>query len=435
MHSDDIESAIGRKVLMRLVLPTALFVLMGSIDRANVGFAALQMNAALGLSGAQYGFGAGILFVGYLAAKYPSVLLYEAIGMRRWLAIITLSWGIAASAMAFIQDHWQLYSLRVVIGFTEGGLSSGTMIYLSHWASERYRASVLAIPIMAISVAQVFGAPISGWLLEVRNPLGWEGWRWMFLVEGLPAVLLGVFAWFHYPDSPAKAKWLTDDQRAWLSANVKGAAKPPGKGEKAPGRWGAIKSPVGWMCAAIWYCILASNYGIMFWLPQIVRGVSGLTPTEVGFIVALPWAGSGIALYFNARHSDRTQERYLHVAIPAVIGGLGLLSADILGPGIPGLVALVIGGACVGCTVAAFWAIPTKLLPPASLAMGIVMINIVGSLAGATVPVLMGWLRDETGSFLPPTLLLVGIQFTCALLCLAARRMDARGAAAVPAAA
>ncbi|WP_262503876.1 MFS transporter [Sphingosinithalassobacter sp. CS137] len=432
MQHHMVETDIGRKVMLRLVLPSALFILVGAIDRANVGFAALQMNAALGLSSAQYGFGAGVLFIGYLAAKYPSVLLYEAIGMRRWLGTITVAWGICASAMALVQNEWQLYGLRIVIGFAEGGLSSGLMIYLSHWASERYRASVLAIPIMAISIAQVIGAPLSGWLIDSPNPLGWEGWRWMFLVEGLPAVVLGVFAWFYYPDGPAQARWLAPAQRAWLIENVKGAAKPA-RGAAAPGRWGALRSPVGWLCALIWFCILSGNYGVMFWLPQIVRGISGLTPSEVGLIVALPWAGSAIGLFFNARHSDRTQERFLHIAVPALVGGTGLILAYLLGPGLPGLLMLILGGACVGCTVAAFWAIPTKLLPPESLAMGIVMINIIGSLAGATVPTLMGLLRDISGSFLPPTLLLFGIQAVCALLCLVARHLERRGLARAPA--
>lgn len=419
----DQEATIGRKVIWRLVLPSALFILMGSIDRANVGFAALQMNEALGLSGSKYGFAAGVLFVGYLIAKYPSVLLYEAIGMRRWLAIITLSWGIAASAMSLVQSEGQLYGLRVVIGFTEGGLSSGLMIYLSHWASERYRASVLALPIMAISIAQVIGAPISGWLLEVNNPLGWEGWRWMFLVEGMPAILLGIFAWFHYPDSPQDARWLNADEKAWMAANIKGATKPV-KGEATQGRWDVLRLPVGWVSALIWFCILSGNYGIMFWLPQIVRGMTGLSPAETGLIVALPWAGSAVGLYLNARHSDRTQERFLHIAVPALGGAAGLLAAYAFGPGLPGLAALVIGGACVGSTVAAFWAIPTRLLPPPAIAMGIVVINVVGSLAGATVPTAMGWLRDVSGSFLPPTLLLVTIQVTLAALCLLGRRLE-----------
>lgn len=413
------EAEIGRKILLRLVAPSALFVLFGSIDRTNVSFAALQMNEALGLSATGYGFGAGILFVGYLAAKYPSVLLYERIGMRRWLAIITCSWGVAASLMGLISTQWELYALRVFIGFAEGGLSSGLMIYLSGWATERYRASILAIPIMAISVAQVIGAPVSGWLLSLDNAMGMEGWRFMFLVEGLPAVALGIFAWFYYPDTPREAKWLTPQEQEWIQQNVKGATKP--KAGAAEGRWSALYSPIGWICAGIWFCILASNYGVMFWLPQIVEGLAGLSPQEVGFVVALPWAGSAVGLYLNARHSDKTQERFFHVGVPALVGGCGLVSAYLLGPGAPGLLALIVGGACTGCTVAAFWAIPTKLLRPEALAMGIVMINIVGSLAGATIPALMGYLADKTGSYLPPTLLLFGISVVTASLCLLAR--------------
>lgn len=419
----DIEGSVGSKVIRRLVIPCAFFILMGSIDRANVGFAALQMNESLGLDGAQYGFAAGVLFVGYMLAKFPSVLLYEAIGMRRWLAIITFTWGLAASAMALVQNEFQLYGLRVVIGFAEGGLSSGLMIYLSHWASEKYRASVLALPIMAISVAQIIGAPVSGWLMEVSNPLNMEGWRWMFLVEGMPAVLLGVFAWLYFPDKPADAKWLEDDEREWMRENIRGATRPADNAG-GKGRWDALKSPVGWLASLIWLCILSGNYGIMFWLPQIVQGLAGLTPTQTGLIVALPWAGSAIGLYLNARHSDKTQERFMHVAVPGLVGAAGLLSAYLLGPGVPGLLALIIGGGCVGCTVAAFWAIPTRLLRPEALAMGIVMINMVGSFAGIIVPPAMGYLKDTTGSFFPPTLLLVGIQIALAILCVIARNMD-----------
>ena len=419
------EIEIGRKVIRRLVLPSALFVLLGSIDRANVGFAALQMNEALGLDGSTYGFAAGILFVGYMLAKYPSVLLYESIGMRRWLAIITASWGVAASAMSLVQNEYHLYVLRVLIGFAEGGLSSGLMIYLSNWASERYRASILALPIMAISVAQIIGAPLSGWLMQVENPLQMEGWRWMFLIEGLPAVLLGVFAWFYYPDRPRDARWLTEHERTWMEQNIKGATKPSDEGGKE-GRWESLKSPVGWVVAFIWFCILSGNYGIMFWLPQIIQGMAGLTPMQTGLIVALPWAGSAVGLVLNARHSDKTQERFLHVAIPALVGAAGLLGAYWLGAGVPGLLVLIIGHACVGCTVAAFWAIPVKLLRPQALAMGIVMINIVGSFAGIIVPTLMGYLRDISGSFLPPTLLLVGIQILLAALSLLARGMERR---------
>lgn len=424
--AQDLAAVIGRKVIRRLVAPAALFILMGSIDRTNVGFAALQMNQSLGLSATQYGFGAGVLFVGYLLAKYPSVLLFEAIGMRRWLAIITFAWGLASLAMGAVTEHWELYALRMFIGFAEGGLSSGLMLYLSNWAPERYRASILAIPIVAISVAQVIGAPLSGWLLDQTWPGGVEAWRMMFVIEALPALLLAVFAWFYFPDRPSQAKWLTGEERAWLVDNVKGSAPESGPIDRTD-RWAALKSPVGWTCALVWYCILASNYGLMFWLPQMVKGLGGLTSTQTGLIVALPWAASGIGLILNARHSDKTGERFFHVAVPGFLGGVFLLSAYLLGPGLPGLLALILGGACTGCTVAAFWAIPPQLLRPGALAMGIVIINMVGSLAGATIPPLMGYLRETTGSYLPPTLLLFGIAGICATLALIARTQARKG--------
>jgi MFS family permease len=418
------EAAIGRKILSRLVAPTALFVLMGSIDRTNIGFAALQMNHALGLSGTQYGWGAGVLFIGYMVAKYPSVLLYERIGVRRWLAVISFVWGISACLLATISTGWQLYALRMVIGFAEGGLSSGLMIYLSNWAIERHKAAILAVPIMAMSIAQVIGAPISGALLDSANPLGIEGWRFLFLAEGLPSLALALFALAYYPDTPGDARWLSAGEKQWIADNVHGAPLRRRGQPAGPERWDALRSPLGWICALIWLCILAGNYGIIFWLPQMVKGLAGLTASQTGWVVSLPWAGSAIGLYLNARHSDRTQERYLHVGVPALVGGSGLLLAYALGPGLPGLIALIIGGACTGCTVAAFWAIPMRLLPPASLSMGIVMINIVGSLAGATVPALMGYLSERSGSFLPATLLLFGISVGCAFLCLVARLAD-----------
>lgn len=426
---EGLEQTISRKVITRLVVPCALYILIGAIDRTNVSFAALQMNKALGLSPAQYGFGAGVLFIGYMLAKYPSVLFYEAAGMRRWLATITAIWGICSASMALVHSDMQLYALRVAIGFAEGGLSSGLMLYLSQWASERHRAAILAIPIMSINIAQVIGAPISGMLLDWANPWGLAPWRVMFLAEALPAVALAIFAWAWFPDTPRQARWLDDEERGWIADNVRGA-KPAPSGDAPSGeRWAVLRSKVGWTCAAIWFCILASNYGVMFWLPQMVKGMGQLSATATGVIVALPNMASAIGLLLNARHSDKTGERFLHVAIPALAGGILLVCACLLGAGVPGLLCLILGGACTGCTVAAFWAIPTRMLAPQSLAMGIVVINMAGSLAGATVPPLMGLLKQTTGSFLPPTLLLLGIAMLCSALVMLARRQMARFAA------
>ena len=416
-----VEQSIGRKVVLRLVLPSALFILIGAIDRTNVGFAALQMNADLGLSPSQYGFGASILFLGYVAAKYPSVLLFEAWGLRRWLASITLGWGVAAAALAFIQNAEQLFALRFLIGFLEGGLSSGLMLYLAGWAPDRWRATILALPIMSINISQVIGGPAAGLLMEMDNPLGIAGWRFMFLIEALPALALAVFALAYFPDSPARVKWLSGGEKRWIAENVRGPVQPSRNGGRTA-RWAVVKSPTAWTCALIWYCILASNYGMIYWLPTIVRGLSGLSATETGLVIALPNIASAIGLVLNARHSDRTGERPFHVAIPALIGGFGLLGAYFAGAGLLGLVLLIIGAGCTGCTVAAFWAIPMKIIPPHSLAMGVVLINMFGSFAGATVPFAMGWLNQQTGTFLAPTLLMLAIAVLCAALCMVVRR-------------
>lgn len=416
-----LEESIGRKVVWRLVLPCALFILVGAIDRTNVGFAALQMNADLGLSASEYGFGAGILFLGYVIAKYPSVLLYEAWGLRRWLASITFGWAIAAAALAAIQNAEQLFALRFLIGFLEGGLSSGLMLYLSSWAPDRWKATILALPIMSVNISQVIGGPAAGLLMEMDNPLGIAGWRFMFLVEALPALALAAFALFYFPDTPGQVKWLSGREKRWLVDNVQGPVKPATPADRAT-RWAILKSPMGWTCALIWYCILASNYGMIYWLPTIVSGLSGLSPTQTGLVIALPNIASAIGLVLNARHSDKTGERPFHVAVPALVGGFGLLGAYYLGAGLPGLLLLILGAGCTGCTVAAFWAIPMKVLPPQSLAMGVVMINMFGSFAGATVPYAMGRLADTTGSYLAPTLLILAIAIACASLCLVVRR-------------
>ncbi|MDF7776127.1 MFS transporter [Sphingomonas sp. AOB5] len=417
-NAGNIERVVGRRIMWRLVLPSALFILMGAIDRANVSFAALQMNKSLGFTAEQYGFGASILFLGFMFLKFPSIWLYEAIGMRKWLTLITLCWGAVATALAFIHTHEAYYALRFLAGAAEGGLSSGLMIYLSMWATERYRASILAIPIVAISVSQVIGAPLSGLLLQSENPFGWEGWRWMFFVEGLPSIALAAVAWFGFPDSPKEARWLNDGERSWLAANTHAAARPA-KGQ--PGRWSVLRDPTMWLCSALWFLLLAGNYGVIFWLPLIVHGLSGFTSFEVGVIVALPWLGSGIGLLINAWHSDKTQERALHVAIPASLAAFALFGAYAAGPGPLGLLLLVIGGACMGSTVSPFWAIPSKLLPSTGMATGIVVINMTGSCAGLIIPWLMGRLRDSTGSFAAPTALVAGTPLMAGVLALAIR--------------
>lgn len=420
--ADPIGDAVARKVLWRLVVPLALVGLVGSIDRGNVGFAALQMNAALGLSAAQYGFGAGVLFVGFLFSKLPSVLIYERIGMRRWLALISLAWGIGATAMAFINSASSFYVMRFLIGTAEGGLSSGIMLYLAGWANQRQLAAVLAIPMISVPVAQVISGPLSGLLLDSANPFGWEGWRWMFFVEGLPAIGIAVWAYFHFPDKPAQAGWLTRSETEWIDRNV----QPPRKKTHSSNRWSALRQSTTWLCGLIWLCALAGNYGVIFWLPQVLSSLTGLSAIQVGLIVAIPWIANALGLLVNARLSDRANERFVHLAVPFLGAAAALIVAYLGSGGVVSLGALILAGFCLGAITSPFWAIPTALLAPEERAIGIVTINVLGSFAGLTVPGVMGILRDVSGTFLAPTLFLSAILTLGAAVALIARSVSAR---------
>jgi MFS transporter, ACS family, tartrate transporter len=403
--------ALSRKIRWRLAVPTIAFMLFSSLDRVNISFAALQMNAELGFSPTQYGFGAGILFLGFLLGQYPSVLLLQRVGMRRWISCCAVAWGLCAAGMAQVQTPTQFYVLRVLLGFAEGGLAPGIVLYLSQFATERERATTFALPMLAIPLSIVIGGPLSGWLMGTAVP-GWlGGWRWMYVAEGLPTILFGLLAWFYFPDRPADARWLSDDEREWVSRN---AANRVQRGQHND--WRVLAHPLVWLAALLWFCLLSGSYGIMFWLPQMIKQLTGLTPLQVGFVNALPWVGLTIGIYFNSAHSDRSGERYWHVALPAMVAAAAILVTYFIGPGATGLAILLLAGLGLGGAQGAFWALPTSLLTPATLAVGAVAINIAGSSGGLVMPHLVGYVLEHTGSFAGPTVLVAGILLLAALL-------------------
>jgi MFS transporter, ACS family, tartrate transporter len=417
---DSIDTAlrIGRKVLWRLALPTILFMLLSSLDRVNISFAALQMNAELGFSPTQYGFGAGILFLGFLAGQYPSVLLLQRIGMRRWIALCSILWAACAAAVAFIHSPPQFYLLRILLGFAEGGLAPGIVVYLSQFATERERATTFALPMLAIPLSIVIGSPVSGWLMSMHAPLGLAAWRWMLIAEALPAFLLGAAAYFYFPNRPDQAHWLDDEERVWLAANAANRESTRQRND-----WSILRQPFVWASAALWFALLSGAYGIMFWLPQMIKQLSGLSPLQIGFVNALPWAGAMVGTYFNSKHSDRTGERLLHISVPAIVSAIAMLVAWRLGAGAAGLLALFIAGLGLGAAQGAFWALPTSRLTPATFAVAAVAINIVGSSGGLVVPHVIGLVRERTGSFAAPTLLIAGMLLLAAALVALIRRL------------
>lgn len=410
-----VAAGLARKVRTRIVVPTILFMLLSSLDRVNISFAALQMNQELKFSPSQYGFGAGILFAGFLAGQYPSVLLLQRIGMRRWLAACALLWGGSAGAMAFIHSHEHFYALRALLGFAEGGLAPGIVVYLSQFATERERATTFALPMLAIPLSIVIGGPVSGWLMGM--PVAhMSSWRWMFLAEAVPTILLGIAAYFYFPDRSRDARWLSDAEKDWLEANAANREAGPRHND-----WSILARPIVWASALLWLFLLSGAYGIMFWLPQMVKQMADLSPFEIGLVNALPWLGVALGIYFNSAHSDRTGERFWHVGLPAALTAAAILAAAALGAGPAGLALLFVAGLGLGAAQGAFWALPTTLFTPATFAVGAVAINIAGSSGGLLVPPLIGLVRESTGGFGGPTLLIAGILTAAALLVLAIR--------------
>jgi MFS transporter, ACS family, tartrate transporter len=405
------QESIASKVRWRLALPCVLFMLMSSLDRANVSFAAPTMNADLGFSPSQYGFGAGILFAGFLLGQYPSLHLLQRVGMRGWIAACSLLWGAAAGALAFIESPAQFYVLRVVIGLAEGGLAPGIVLYLGQFATERERARTFSMPMLAIPLSVIIGAPLSGWLLGLDYGLDVPNWRLMFLVEAVPTLVIGLAAAFYFPNTPAEARWLGEGERSFLAAN--GASRVA---RREPNDWRSLAQPIVWLSGLLWFCLLSGSYGVIFWLPQVVHSLTDLPPLQVGLIGALPWIGVAIGIYANAAHSDRTGERFWHVALPALVAAGALLAAWSAGPGGVAAAALVVAGLGLGGAQGAFWAIPTRFLAPASMAVAVVAINILGSAGGLVMPQLMGLARQASGGFAAPTALVVGVLGAAAVL-------------------
>lgn len=408
-----VESRVRGKVKWRLAYFCTLIMFMSSLDRVNVSFAAHHMEADYGLTPTLYGFGASIFFIGFLAAQFPSVQLLKRIGAPAWFFTLMLIWGLAATSMAFISSPEVYFAMRVVLGLAEGGLAPGMVLYLSSWTSDRDRAGNFAAPMLAIPISIIVGAPLSFWLMGMEsNPAGLPGWRWMFLAEGLPTILLAVWALFHFPRTPSDARWLKDEEKDWIARNNSMRETPAREGASLAKMFA---NPLLWVSALVWFCLLGGAYGLIFWLPQTVRQVSDLSEIQVGLVTALPWVGNVVAIYLNAAHSDKTGERFWHVGIPAVIAAIAFALTAATPPEIA-VAFLFIGGAGLGAAQGAFWSIPTKLFSPKVMATGIVAVNIAGSSAGTVVPSVVGVIRDQTGAFTVPIYIVAALLLTAALL-------------------
>jgi ACS family tartrate transporter-like MFS transporter len=417
-----LEHAALSKARRRLLPFLFLLYIVAYLDRVNVGFAALQMNAALGFSAAVYGFGAGVFFVTYTLFEIPSNLLLERFGARRWIARIMISWGIVSAAMMFVQGPGSFYALRLLLGAGEAGFFPGVILYLTYWFPAAERARATAFFMTAIALAGVVGGPISGVLLTLDGWLGLAGWQWLFLLEGLPATFLGLIVLFVLPDGPSDARWLTSAERTALAARLERDRALTGHFHEH--RLGsALRSPRVWLLCLLYFCVAVGLYGISFWLPTILR-TSGWSDLRVGVLSAVPYCVAAIAMVLVAASSDRTGERRWHTALPLWIGATGFVLASQSSSSWPSLAALTVA-ALLMSAFPPFWTLPTSFLRGTAAAGGIALINSVGNIGGFVGPYVIGFVRDSTGRFEDGLLLLAAVLIVGGIVALSTRTRGA----------
>jgi MFS transporter, ACS family, tartrate transporter len=395
----ELETVTLRRVTRRLIPFLFLLYIANYLDRVNVSFAALQMNRDLGFSATAYGLGAGAFFLGYCLFQVPSNLVLERVGARRWIGATMIVWGAIASAMMLVRGVGSFYTLRFLLGVVEAGFFPGMILFLSFWFPAAARARAVARFMTAIPLSGVVGGPLSGWLLGWNGVAGLAGWQWLFLLEGVPSVLLGLIALRYLTDRPEDAAWLQPDGRAWLTDRLR-LERQQGPNRRRLSLRETLLNGVVWRLGLLYFLIVVGLYGQGLWLPQLIKGSSRLSDVAVGWLSAAPALAAAAAMVAIAAHSDRTRERHAHVAVPLLAGALGF-AVTALALDSPLVATTTLSLAAVGFTGALgpFWALPPSFLSGTAAAAGIALINSLGNVAGFAGPYLVGAVKDATGGF------------------------------------
>lgn len=411
---EDVEKRVIGKVMRRLVPFLILCYFVAYLDRVNVSFAKLHMNQALGFSEAAFGLGAGLFFIAYFLFEVPSNIFLERVGARIWIARIMISWGIVSAAFAFIPQisratgisHESVfYALRLLLGACEAGFFPGIIFYLTLWFPAVYRARVISFFMLAIPISSIIGAPISGVLLNLSG-WGLDGWQWLFILEALPSVLVGLGVLFYLTDFPREARWLQADEIAWLE-NVQATEKQNKEKVEHLSLLQALTDIRILLCALVYFCLNAASYGVAFFLPTIIKNF-GVSDTQTGLLAALPFVFGGIGMLLLGQHSDRTMERRGHVAAALLMAAVGIGLAGLISSPVIIMALLCFAQIGVSSVPPMFWPLPASFLTGASAAAGIAAINSLGNLSGFAGPFAMGYLKDLTGNFTAGLLLLAG---------------------------
>ena len=404
----DLENTTIRKIAWRLMPLFTIGYFLASLDRVNVGFAALQMNDDVGLSAAAFGLGAGLFFVAYCLFAVPCNMLMVKIGATRWLSTVMISWGVLSACMAMVQGPISFYVLRFLLGIAEAGFFPGVIYYFTLCFPKKYRGRMVAILMMALPISSVLGSPVSAALLNVDGMLGLRGWHWLFIIEGIPAVVLGLLAITLLPSHISQAKWLSAKQQAWLSEELAGEQRTPSSYAIEGNLLRLLFHPRVLLLTLIYMGGTAVTNGLALWQPQFIKTFN-LTTMQIGLLNAVPFAIASLAMYLWGRHSDKHGERRLHTALPLILGALGLAGSMYVTRLWPTLFVLCVAITAASMIKGPFWAMATELLPASTAAVAIGQINALNNLGVFAGTWLIGAIRTSTGSFtyaLAPLLLL-----------------------------
>lgn len=405
--------ATYRKIAWRLMPFLMLCYLCAYLDRVNVGFAKLQMMDDLALSETVYGLGAGIFFIGYFFFEVPSNLILHRVGARRWIARIMITWGLISGLFAFVETAWQFYLLRFLLGVAEAGLAPGLLLYLTYWFPAQRRARMTVLWFVAIPLSGMIGGPLSGWIMATFAGFhGWAGWQWMFVLEAIPTLLMGLVVLRVLKDRVEQAPWLDDSEKRMVRADLD-------EDNQLKSHHGTVKAFVAdqrlWLLALIYFCVVMGQYALTFWLPTLVKNAGISQPLHIGLLTSLPYLCAIVFMLMAGRSGDRHRERRWHLIVPMFIGVIGLTLATALSYSITlSLFFLCVAAAGILSASSLFWMLPTNLLGGASAAAGIAAVNCFANLAGFFSPWLIGSIATATGS--PAS----GIYFIAAVLLLGA---------------
>nr|WP_218134555.1 MFS transporter [Amycolatopsis xylanica] len=393
-----IETAAMRKVTWRVVPLLVLGYFVSYLDRINISFAKFGLEQEFGMSATQYGFAAGIFFVGYILAEVPSNMILAKVGARVWLSRILVTWGLVAAATALAPNLTTVYVLRFLLGVAEAGFFPGILLYLTRWYPTARRTKIVATVMVSIPVASVIGNPVNGWILDTFDGAwGVDGWRWVFILGGVPAVVLGIVGFFALTDRPEKARWLTGPEREWLASTL--AAEEAERAASAPrGHWAALKDKRVIALCAVYFFVLCGAYPLTYWMPSVIKGVGrGLSSTQVGWLSAVPFLLSAICMYVTGRlvppgGSTRPVTVALIISLVTFAG-----TALLLGVPVAAFAVITVATMAAQTAKPLFWAVPTAYLAGVGAASGLALINSLGNAAGFVSPFAVGWIKDASG--------------------------------------